>query len=433
MLMRRLEARKVSPYCPARSRERLLMGGMLLALAAFGPWATPDAHAAQKPKVRAITAFVKLDRGRYQAQIAATLKFLRSARTEFERGGYTVQSLRITTQPFPEYIRGLSRQEALEFFQAYDRLAQQESFAANIGPAMLHDADDPGAAELLSEILSTTKTLGASLVIADDDGIHWKAVRATAKLLKVVEEHSPHSQGNFNFAATAMLAPFAPFYPGSYHTSEGRRFSVATEGANVVEEVFAATSHDPVAAAQALREAFTQHARGLESIARKVEKQSGRTYMGLDETPAPLRDVSIGAAIEKFTGAPFGSSGTMTSAALITGALRTLPVKQVGFSGLMVPVLEDNLLARRWDEGRYNIDSLLAYSAVCGTGLDTIPLPGDVTEEQLGRILGDMAALAFKWKKPLSARLLPVYGKRAGDRTEFDDPFLANATIKPLP
>ena len=29
----------------------------------------------------------------------------------------------------------------------------------------------------------------------------------------------------------------------------------------------------------------------------------------------------------------------------------------------MVPVLEDNVLAQRWAEGTYNVDSLLAYSA----------------------------------------------------------------------
>ena len=118
---------------------------------------------------------------------------------------------------------------------------------------------------------------------------------------------------------------------------------------------------------------------------------------------------------------------------MITQAVRSVPVKQVGYVGLMVPVLEDERLAERWSQGAYTIDSLLAYSAVCGTGLDTIPLPGDVSEKQLARILGDMASLAFKWKKPLSARLQPVSGKKAGDRTEFDDPFLTNAVLQALP
>jgi uncharacterized protein (UPF0210 family) len=388
---------------------------------------------AQKPRVRAITGFVKLDRAHYRQQIADTLQVLREAKADFEKGGYEVQSLRITTQPFPEYIRGLSHEEALAFFRAYDALAAQESFAPNIGPAMLRDSDDPAAVELLGEILCKTKELGASVIVGDAEGIHWKSVRASARMLKYVEEHSPRSQGNFNFAVTAMLEPYAPFYPGSYHTGEGRRFSVGLEGANVVEEVFTAHRGDPPAASAALAQILGEHARALEAIARQVEKETGWMYMGIDATPAPFRTVSIGKAIEALTGAPFGSSGTMTAAAAITAAVRSLPVQRIGYVGLMLPVLEDDLLAKRWDEGRYSIDSLLAYSAVCGTGLDTVPLPGDVSAEQLERIISDMATLAIKWHKPLSARLLPVQGKKAGDRTEFDDPFLANAVIHPLP
>jgi uncharacterized protein len=79
------------------------------------------------------------------------------------------------------------------------------------------------------------------------------------------------------------------------------------------------------------------------------------------------------------------------------------------------------------------VDSLLAYSSVCGTGLDTIPLPGDITVDQMERIFSDVASLATKWNKPLSARLQPILGKKAGDRTEFEDPFLFNTTLHELP
>ena len=390
------------------------------------------AAAAENPKVRAITAFVKLDRTQYAAQIAQTLKMLRQAKRLFEESGYPVESVRITTQPFPEYVQGLSRQQALEFFHAYDELAIKESFDANIGPAMLLDSDDPVRVELLGEVLSTTKTLEASLVMADEDGIHWNGIRAAAKMVRYLTEHSPNSQGNFNFTATAMLQPYGPFFPGSYHLGAGHQFSVGLESANVVDAVFAATSGKPQQAADQLTEALTRHALAVEKLARRVEDQTGWTYMGLDPTPAPLREVSIGAAIEKFTGAKFGSSGTMTAAAIITKAVSSVPVKRIGYSGLMVPVLEDSLLAQRWGEGTYDMDSLLAYSAVCGTGLDTIPLPGDISEERLQRIFGDVAALAFKWRKPLSARLQPVMGKTAGDRTAFDDPFIVNTVIQKL-
>jgi uncharacterized protein (UPF0210 family) len=90
----------------------------------------------------------------------------------------------------------------------------------------------------------------------------------------------------------------------------------------------------------------------------------------------------------------------MTAALIITTAVKAVTVKQIGYSGLMVPVLEDKVLARRWAEGTITTDALLAYSAVCGTGLDTIPYPGDIGINQLARIFGDVASLAWKWNKP---------------------------------
>jgi uncharacterized protein len=94
--------------------------------------------------------------------------------------------------------------------------------------------------------------------------------------------------------------------------------------------------------------------------------------------------------------------------------------------------MEDKLLAQRWAESTYNVDSLLAYSAVCGTGLDTIPLPGDISIDQMERIFGDVASLATKWNKPLSARLQPLPDKKAGDQTDFQGPYLFNTTLHAL-
>jgi hypothetical protein len=61
-----------------------------------------------------------------------------------------------------------------------------------------------------------------------------------------------------------------------------------------------------------------------------------------------------------------------------------------------------------------------------------VPLPGDISEAQLMRIYGDVASLAFKWHKPLAARLQPVAGKKAGEQTEFSDQYLFNTTIHAL-
>lgn len=411
-------------------RHQLLCAVLLLAaVPAFGA----QAPTYSKPKVRAITGFVRLERANFAAQVADSLAVLRAAKGEFEKQGYQVETLRIVTQPLAELVSGQSDADALAFLKALDDLSAKEGFIPNIGPGMLRDSDDPHAMHLLAQALSTLPNVEANALLAGDDGIHWKVIRESAALVRYVTDHSPHSQGNFNFTGTAMLQPYGPFYPGAYHTGAGKQFSIGFEGANVVQEVFARTHGDFAGSVAELTRQLTVHAKVAESIGVKVAASTGWAFMGVDPTPAPLADVSIGAAMESYTGAKFGSSGTMTAALIITTAVKAVPVKQIGYSGLMVPVMEDKLLARRWAEGSYNIDALLAYSAVCGTGLDTVPMPGDVSEEQLVRIFGDVASLAWKWHKPLSARLQPVKGKKAGDQTDFSDQYLFNTTLQALP
>ena len=403
------------------------------ALIALSIGGTARAQDYTLPKVRAITGFIRLDRARYTQQIADTLSVLRAAKADFMRQGYEVETLRVVTQPLGQLIGGQSESDALSFLKSLDDLSAKEGFIPNVGPAMLSDGDDPHAVRVLEQALSKLPNIEANTIIAGDDGIHWKVIHETARLVHYVTEHSVHSQGNFSFTATAMLKPYAPFYPGAYFTDEDKRFSIGFQGANVVQEVFARTHGNFDGSVTELTKQLTVHARVAESIGNKIAASSGWTFMGVDPTPAPLGDVSIGAAIETYTGSRFGSSGTMTASLIITTAVKAVPVKQIGYAGLMVPVMEDKRLAQRWAEGAYNTDALLAYSAVCGTGLDTVPYPGDISEEQMARIYGDVASLAWKWKKPLSARLQPVQGKKAGESTEFEDEYLFNTTLHALP
>ncbi len=400
----------------------LVIGSVIPARAAGPP----------QPKVRAITAFVTIDAKSYVAQLTEAVTFLNQVRDAVKAAGYDVAGIRISTQPFPEYTRGLSHADALAMLRGIDELSSKLRFSPNIGPAMIKDGDDIAAVDLLAEILSIPgNRLNANLIVAGDDGIHWKAVREAARLIKRVGERSPHGQGNFNFAAIAMLKPYGPFYPGAWHPGGARTFAIGLESANVVMDVFA-KEHDPIAAGKALAAALSLHANAVEGAAIKAATGSGWTYAGIDPTPAPGGSVSIGAAIEAFTGAPFGSPGTETAAGIITRAVKSVPVKQTGYSGLMIPVLEETVLTQRWTEGTYGLDSILAYSAVCAGGVDTVPLPGDTSESMIARIIGDVATLAFKWDKPLAARLLPSPGKTAGEMTEFSGA-LANAIIQPLP
>jgi uncharacterized protein (UPF0210 family) len=127
-----------------------------------------------------------------------------------------------------------------------------------------------------------------------------------------------------------------------------------------------------------------------------------------------------------------GLHGSLAAASILTEAVDRANFPRTGFSGFFQPVLEDALLAKRAAEGTLTIKDLLLYSAVCGTGLDTVPLPGDTTADQIAALLLDLAALALRLDKPLTARLMPVPGKGAGDPTGFDFAFFANSKVMAL-
>lgn len=386
----------------------------------------------QKPKVRAITGFITIDAQSYRTQISDAVKFLSQVRTAIQAHGYEVSGIRISTQPFPEYTRGLSHADALALLHGINELAGTMNFAPNIGPAMRNDTVDTGSIDLLSEVLSAPNNrLAANLITAGEDGIHWNAVQQAARIIHTVGQESPHGQGNFNFAAIAMLKPYGPFYPGAWHAGAGpRSFAIGLQSANIVMEILAA-DHDPHTAGKELTKALALPARAIEAAAIQVAQNSGWSYAGMDPTPAPGGEVSIGTAIESFTGQPFGAPGTETAAAIITRAVKEVPVKQTGYSGLMIPVLEDSTLTRRWTQQTYSLDSVMAYSAVCAGGVDTVPLAGDTSEQVIARIVGDVTSLAYKWNKPLAVRLLPSPGKKAGEMTAFSGA-LSNAIIQPL-
>jgi uncharacterized protein (UPF0210 family) len=385
-----------------------------------------------KPKIRTITAFIRIDPALYPQQIADTLDFLHKAKAAYEQSGYEVQTLRIATQPFPEYTRGLTEVEVFKFLRTLDHLAESQDFLISVGPAMQKPGDNAGWAALLANALAPATHMSGSVVIAGDDGIHWDAVQASALVIEFLSIHSPKSIANFNFAALAFVPAGTPFFPAAFNSGDGHQFAIGLQSANVIAEALASTK-DPAAAETAIVEKLGGFAKNIEATSQTIADQTKWQYEGIDLSPAPLKRDSIGAAIEAFNGAWLGSSGSLSTAALITRALQSIPVKHAGYSGLMLPVMEDAVIARRWSEGSLTIDTLLSYSAVCGTGLDVIPLPGRVSDAQLVRMIGDVASLSVKWHKPLSARLLPIATKDAGDRTDFDDPKLINVLLRPLP
>jgi uncharacterized protein (UPF0210 family) len=107
--------------------------------------------------------------------------------------------------------------------------------------------------------------------------------------------------------------------------------------------------------------------------------------LGIDFSlaPFPAETISLGAAFERLGVPKVGLHGSLAAAAILTEAIDRARFRRAGFSGLLLPVLEDATLAARAGEGTLTVKDLLLYSAVCGTGLDTVPLPGNTSAEQI--------------------------------------------------
>jgi uncharacterized protein (UPF0210 family) len=182
---------------------------------------------------------------------------------------------------------------------------------------------------------------------------------------------------------------------------------------------------------------------------RRIPTNNIVKYLGIDTSLNPSLDIdgSIASAIECLTEvSTFGRAGTLAAAAAITMSLQSLPdIVTTGYCGLMLPVLEDRRLAELGmigmdgtssssyptndDHHRLTIDKLLCISSVCGVGVDTVPVPGNVSQDNLTSLILDVAALAGRWNKALSVRVFPVPGVNAGEMTTFDSPYMCNSRI----
>jgi len=387
--------------------------------------------AAKNFRIRTLTAGTPIADFADTHSVEAALDFLASARRRFEQAGYIVQTTRVALNPLLVGASTSVRSDAMAKLVVLDGLAAAHGAVISIGPVFsAGDVDESiGAWALL--LARSTKVLSFSGSVASAvHGVHRDAVIMAAQVISALTDAGGGGIANFRFAAAACVPAGTPFFPVAYHDGPPS-LAVGLETPNLVREAFTGAG-DPADASERLRVLLDAQLRPVEKLAQAIAEQGKRRYLGIDTSPAPGRDSSIGLALETLTGQPFGSASTLQACAAVTAAIKSVAVKTCGYSGLMLPILEDPVLADRVTEGRIKLSDLLLYSTVCGTGLDVVPVPGDASPQDLARVIGDVATLAVRLKKPLSARLFTVPGKKAGEHVEFSDPLLCSSKVMSL-
>src|SRR6185437_9688169 len=103
-------------------------------------------------RIRTITAGVNLDSTSDLKTIDSAIEFLQRARKRFEDEGYEIQTVRIATQPLPQYLNGKSRTEALADLRKIDERLSAGNVILSIGPVITGDRYDPEFASWAAQL-----------------------------------------------------------------------------------------------------------------------------------------------------------------------------------------------------------------------------------------------------------------------------------------
>jgi uncharacterized protein (UPF0210 family) len=384
-------------------------------------------------KIRSITCFLNPEKHHPQPQLAGLQLFATDAKNSFQQAGFEVQTVRLACTPFSDIFFGSQVDQVVPWAVDFEKQASEHGFDyLSIGPAVpLH----PECFSIIPAILQVTQNVFATgLMATAAEGISLPAVRACADIIHRSAPITPDGFANLRFSALANVGPNGPFFPAAYHKGSQPAFALAIESADTAIEAFSAAK-SLAEARQNLVLALEKAARSLSNVAENLAAAFKIEFKGLDISLAPFPQdwCSLGAAVEKLGLPSIGLNGEVAAAAFLADTIDQGVWRRTGFNGLMLPVLEDSLLARRSAEGMLSIKDLLLFSAVCGAGLDTVPLPGDASVDQLNALLLDVAALAVRLGKPLTARLMPVPGLKAGEMTDFHFDFFSNGRTLDLP
>lgn len=397
---------------------------------------------------------------------------LESFKSKFNQQGYEVQTIRLSLNSIDDWLPLLGSEVSREENEAHIRMhiLRLVELLDELGLTMcaIGGCSSRSAyVEYMPFILSLSEKLSSCVRFdkSPDNGEELSSnfaecQRAAAACLALHKRCG--DLGNFRFCASFNCLPGTPFFPTSFNGSESTnnnkfKISIGLENGDLLYiAFFGATTFDE--ARDNLRATLIQVLKPIQDIALACEKElagggiaalsEGHVeYQGIDASLNPGLSIpeSVGAGLEagllcmqpsdsKDQKLPeFGRWGTLAAVSAVTSAIKSIPsttgIKLIGYNGFMLPVMEDLILSQRTDN--FTMRDLLVFSSICGVGIDTVPVPDSSSMDvrDLAGLYQETSALAFRLNKPLTVRVLPMTGKKAGDRTEVVSPYLCDTKV----
>lgn len=365
--------------------------------------------------------------------------------------GIPVVNKRISISPMGAVCAALSTEEMVEIAKTLDETAREVGvdfiggFSALVEKGMARG--DRALIAAIPEALSETQRVCASVNLATTQaGINMDAVLEMGQIIKAAAERTADADGLAcaKLCVFANIPPDMPFMAGAYLGvgEPDAVVNVGVSGPGVVKKAIdRAVEHHPDMDLGDISEVIKRTAykvtRVGELIGREVAERLGIAFGVVDLSLAPTPNVgdSVGEIFQSLGLTAIGVPGTTAALALLNNAVKkggAFASSYVGgMSGAFVPVAEDLNISQAAEDGFLSIEKLEAITSVCSVGLDMVALPGDTSAETVAAIIADEMAIGVMNKKTTACRLIPVPGKKAGQRAYFGG-LLGESVIMPV-
>ncbi len=349
--------------------------------------------------------------------------------------GIPIVNKRVSVTPIYAIGAGQSPEGFVRIAQTLERAA--DTLGINfIGgfSALVQKGETLGTKNLIASIpeaLAATERVCSSVNVASTKaGINMDAVAEMGRIIKKTAylTRDRDSIGCAKLVVFANMPEDNPFMAGAVH-GFGEPDTVINVGVS-----------GPGVVAAAIREAgkcdFSELSNTVKKIAFKITRvgqliaaEASRALnvpygiVDLSLAPTPAAGDSVAEILENMGLERTGTHGTTAALALLNDAVKKGGVMASnhvgGLSGAFIPVSEDRGMIEAVEKGSLCLEKLEAMTAVCSVGLDMFAVPGDTPAETLSGIIADEISIGVINTKTTAVRVIPVYGKKAGEDAVF--------------
>lgn len=295
----------------------------------------------------------------------------------------------------------------------------------------------------IPKALSVTERVCSSVNVGSTKtGINMDAIALMGQIVKETAEYTKEkdSLGCAKLVIFCNAPDDNPFMAGAFHgvTEPDAVIHVGVSGPGVVRHALSQVRGENF---EVLCETIKKTAFKITRVGQLVAQEASKRLhipfgiIDLSLAPTPAMGDSVAEILEEIGLETVGAPGTTAALALLNDQVKKGGIMASsyvgGLSGAFIPVSEDRGMIDAAMEGALTLEKLEAMTCVCSVGLDMIAIPGDTKASTISGIIADEAAIGMINQKTTAVRVIPVVGKKVGDKAEFGG-LLGYAPVMPV-